>query len=81
VERQIAAFVVQAMEQHQRAGAITEAMNEIDAILSRNPMEKGESRDHDNRVLIVDPLTVFFRVLEDKAVVWITEARYHPSPT
>jgi uncharacterized protein (DUF1697 family) len=57
--------------------ALVRAMARLDAILERNPTTAGESREEQVRVLIVNPLTVYFEVYEDEQVVLITAMRYH----
>lgn len=51
---------------------VASAMRRIDAQLRVDPGHKGESRDEGRRVLIAEPLTVFFRVLPDERLVRIT---------
>jgi hypothetical protein len=42
--------------------AVTDAANQIDRDLERNPQSAGESRDGDTRIHTVPPLTVLFDV-------------------
>ena len=45
---------------------ITDATDEIDRVLARDPLSAGESREAEFRVLIVLPIAVQFRVWEDE---------------
>lgn len=77
VLHQVAASFVYARQVGRDAGAITRAMAQIDTALERNPAQAGESRDEGARVLIINPLTVFFEVHEDEQTVIVFACRYH----
>lgn len=49
--------------------AVTEAANSIDALLRSTPLEVGESRLENTRILIVRPLSVYYDVHESDALV------------
>ena len=53
-------------------GAIAQAANEIDASLGLNPAELGESREHNQRILLCAPLGVLFDVDSLDRVVLVT---------
>jgi hypothetical protein len=60
--------------------SVTDAANRIDQLLRHRPELLGESREDDRRILLVPPLGVKFRVLEDDRIVrvldvWLFEAR------
>ncbi len=78
VERQVADFVVRALEQGKDVNAISQAMAEIDKALVQDPMTQGESRGDYERVLIVPPLSVTFEVHEEERIVYVLSARYAP---
>jgi plasmid stabilization system protein ParE len=53
--------------------AVSAAAHRVDKLLSRDPVGCSESRDPGRRVAIVEPLTVFFRIVEDdKKVIVVT---------
>ncbi len=52
---------------------ITEAANEIDAMLAADPLSAGESRDGDDRVVFVKPLVALVEVVHDKRTVNVVE--------
>ena len=56
---------------------ITRAMAAIDRELEARPTTAGESRYGNNRILIVNPLTIYFEVHDDEHVVVVTALRYH----
>jgi hypothetical protein len=58
--------------------ALRHAVEEIELDLSDNPAEQGESRASNERVVIVNPLTIFYEVFEEQQVVLIYAAVYHP---
>jgi hypothetical protein len=58
--------------------ALRRAVENIELDLSDNPAEQGESREGNERVIIVNPLTAFYEVFEDQQVVLIYAAVYHP---
>ena len=53
------------------------AWDEIELRLTGNPAEEGESRDGDERVFIVNPLTVVFEVFPDHGTVLIYRLVHH----
>jgi hypothetical protein len=53
------------------------AWDDIELRLAGNPTEEGESRDGNERVLIVNPLTVVFEVFPDQGVVIICRLVHH----
>ena len=53
------------------------AWHEIELRLSDNPTGVGESRDDNERVLIVNPLTVLFEVFEEQGTVIIYRLVHH----
>jgi hypothetical protein len=75
---QVAAFYVEAREQGGDTAAITQAFAQIDSLLETNPTTCGESRDNQERVLIVSPLSVHFEIHEDERSVVVTTVRYSP---
>jgi hypothetical protein len=78
VERTIAAFLLRAMEDGTGSAAVTAATIEIDRILSSRPAEAGESRAGDERILLVPPLAVTYRVREADRIVEVLRAGYRP---
>jgi hypothetical protein len=60
------------------ASALIQAIEDVQLALSDNPIEQGESRAGDERVIIVNPLTIFYEVFEEQQVVLVYEAVYHP---
>jgi hypothetical protein len=48
---------------------IADAADAIDGVLASNPVEAGESRDGNARIIIEPPLTVLYEVYSDDAVV------------
>ena len=50
---------------------LNEASTMIDKALSTQPAEAGESREPGYRVLIVDPLAVYFEIDELRREVWV----------
>lgn len=57
---------------------IPRAVDEIELRLALAPGEEGESRAGNERILVVDPLSVKFEVFESEQVVLIYEAVVHP---
>jgi hypothetical protein len=49
--------------------AVTDAANQIDALLKVDPLTQGESRSGTTRILFVPPLAVLFEVSEDDRYV------------
>jgi hypothetical protein len=49
--------------------AVADAADEIDRLLATNPLDAGESRDGDSRVVIERPLTVMYDVYPDDGLV------------
>jgi hypothetical protein len=72
----LAEIVAGAFERGDSTMAITEAVHQIDHVLSRRPQECGESRPNHQRVLIVQPLTVFFEIHEDERLIYVLSVRY-----
>jgi hypothetical protein len=60
------------------ADAVTQATNRIDAVLRANPLDQGESREGESRLLIDRPLSVEYEVFEDERVVVVLTVRYRP---
>ena len=52
--------------------AIRSAADRIDALLQSNPRECGESREGDNRVILIWPLGVSFEIDEPQRRVRVT---------
>jgi hypothetical protein len=52
--------------------AVRDAADQIDAALQRNPHECGESRDRNQRVMLVWPLGVLFDIDDDERRVRVT---------
>jgi hypothetical protein len=57
---------------------ITRATEEIDRRLAADPANEGESRQENERVLVVHPLCVTFEVFETSQVVLIYGAILYP---
>jgi hypothetical protein len=57
--------------------ALRQAVAEVDHLLANDPTSVGESRDGDNRVVIVTPLTVTYVVSAAVKAVSVTHVRYH----
>jgi plasmid stabilization system protein ParE len=55
--------------------AITAASHEIDRLLADDPGNAGESRDGEDRILIVAPLVVYFRVDAANRIVRVGTVR------
>jgi hypothetical protein len=51
--------------------AITTASQQIDPALESDPLNVGESRGVDDRVMFVPPLGVLFQVDTAKNIVWV----------
>jgi len=51
--------------------AVTRAADEIDRRLRLLPLEEGESREGEFRLLLIDPLGCKYQVLEDDRIVKI----------
>ncbi len=49
--------------------AVRNAADEIDRLLANDPNEQGESRSGGVRILIVEPLAVFYAVREQDRIV------------
>jgi hypothetical protein len=78
IEQTIAEFVLRAIEYGTGSAAITAAMSEIDRVLSSQPAEAGESRAGDERILLVPPLAVTYRIREVDRIVEALRAGYRP---
>jgi hypothetical protein len=55
---------------------ISTATDQIDALLQRNPLEEGESRWDDERILVAAPLVVNFKVDPTRPIVRVTHVRF-----
>ena len=55
--------------------AVTAAVDAIDRVLRSDPRGQGESRVDDDRIVIVPPLVVDFRVVEDDRRVEVLGVR------
>ncbi len=51
--------------------AVASAADRIDRLLAQDPVSQGESRSGDIRVLLVEPLGVYFDVEADDRRVWV----------
>ena len=71
-------FVFLAFERNEDPDALEGAMAEIEFLLSKSPHEHGESREGNERVLIVHPLTIIYEIFEDSRVVLVYDAIYYP---
>lgn len=58
------------------AGDVVRASAAVDTLLAPNPTGVGESRSGNERVLIEEPLTVFYEVHDDERVVVVTSVVY-----
>ncbi len=76
VDQQMAAAVVHAMERGEDVNAITAAIAEIDHLLSQAPLGCGESREGQERVLVVSPVRIFYEVHEEESTVIVLDLRY-----
>jgi hypothetical protein len=54
--------------------AITTAVNQIDIELRDNPGVKGESRTEDERILVIAPLGIVFRIEHQEPTVVVLRA-------
>ncbi len=75
-ERALAAIWVDAADRQ----AVTDAADAIDALLRTGPLEVGESRVVNIRILTVFPLSVYYDVHEDDRLVavwavWLVRGR------
>jgi hypothetical protein len=50
---------------------IARAADTIDDLLSKDPLAVGESRGNSTRILIVDPLAVYYDVLEEVRIATV----------
>jgi hypothetical protein len=57
---------------------LSHAVREIDRQLKSDPMRVGESREGNERLLIIHPLSVLFEVFEEEQIVLIYEAILYP---
>ena len=55
--------------------AVSNAVDEIDAMLQRDPLTAGESRSGKFRIVIVPPVAVHFRVREQSRKVSVVHIR------
>jgi hypothetical protein len=67
------------MDDPQRA-AITQAANQIDALLRHAPLDQGEARNGNRRVTFVAPLAVHYEVLADDCLVQVLKVWRIPDP-
>jgi hypothetical protein len=67
-----------AYEMGQDADAISRAVAEIELRLALDPSAEGESRGGNERVLVVDPLSVIYEVFEAGSAVLIYNATVYP---
>jgi hypothetical protein len=54
----------------------TQATTAIEARLQTSPSNAGESRDDDDRVIVVPPLSVTYRIVEESKQVYIRSLGY-----
>ncbi len=73
----LAAIYIRVREAGGNTLAITQAVAEIDALLRHTPLTRGESRNPGERILIVEPLSVYFEVHEEEKVVFVMSAVHH----
>jgi hypothetical protein len=68
VEDDLAAIWLNAADRQ----AVTDAANEIEGLLKYNRLTVGEAREGNTRILIVQPLAVYFDVIIDdcRVVLW-----------
>lgn len=62
-----------------RLTAILTAMSEVESMLQNEPEFVGESRDADQRLLIVNPLFVTYKIDSRRRVVKILRVRIQPT--
>lgn len=55
----------------QNRSAVTAAADKLDQMLAIDPLDAGESRTPDDRILLVAPLGIYFRVLPDDRLVQV----------
>jgi hypothetical protein len=67
-----------AYEMGQDADAISLSVSEIAHRLALNPSAEGESRSGNERVLIVEPLSVIYEVFEAVEAVFVYNATVYP---
>jgi hypothetical protein len=58
---------------------ILAAMSNIESLLQNEPKFVGESRDAEKRLLIVEPLSVVYRIDYRQRIVHVLRAKVHPS--
>ena len=78
IMQELGDLVLRLMEQGRNPAGVVKAIAAAEATLSSEPHEAGESRDHNNRVLIESPLSVTFRVVDTEKTVYILSAHYYP---
>ena len=66
---QLAEFWVSAADRQ----AITNAADDVDRKLRRDPVDQGESRDQNRRVFYVSPLAVMFEIDDDDRKVHVLD--------
>jgi hypothetical protein len=68
-ERDLATLWLQAPDQQ----SVADAADRMDVMLRRDPQMLGESREEDLRILVVDPLAIYFRLDEEDRKVFVTD--------
>jgi hypothetical protein len=71
-------YYVHALENGLDSEAITEAIARIDSLLKNDPANQGESRQDQERILILRPIVIDYEVFEDEKVVFVLGIRYFP---
>ena len=68
IENDLAAIWVNAADRQE----VTDTANMIERLLKHDPMNVGEARDGNTRILIVPPLAIYYDVIVDdcRVVVW-----------
>jgi hypothetical protein len=61
--------------------SVTDAAQQIEALLLTDPATRGESRSGDRRILVLLPLAVVFKVNEEEKKVTVLSVRYSPPRT
>jgi plasmid stabilization system protein ParE len=58
--------------------AVSHASNQVEFLLSRDPLAHGESRSGNARLMYERPLSVLYRVIPAAYVVWVVTVRADP---
>ncbi len=58
--------------------AVTAAADSIDGLLRENPLDLGESRSGNARILVLSPLAVVYEVLPEDRLVQVLSIRHVP---